>query len=48
MASSYGICTTGTKRQAEKIDILLDDKIKTMKVTKSSLFPWVRIDELKK
>ena len=48
MASSYGICTTGTKRKAEKISIYFDDKIKTMKTIKMSLFPWIRIDELKK
>lgn len=48
MASSYGICTTGTKRKAEKISIYFDDKIKSMKTIKMSLFPWIRIDELKK
>lgn len=48
MASSYGVCTTGTKRKAEKIDIYFDDKIKSMKISKMSLFPWIRIDELKK
>ena len=44
MDSSYGVHTTGTKRKAEKIDIYFDDKIKSMKVNKMSLFPWIRID----
>lgn len=48
MESSYGICTTGTKIKAQKIDVYFDDKIKSMKIFKMSLFPWIRTDELKK
>ena len=48
MASSYGICTTGTKRKAQKITIVFDDRIKNNKPSHMSLFPWIRIDELKK
>ena len=48
MASSYGICTTGTKRKTEKIDLYFEDKIKDTKDIKITLFSWTRIDELKK
>ena len=48
MASSYGICTTGTKRKTEKIDLYFEDKIKDTKDIKITLFSWTRIDQLKK
>ena len=44
MASSYGICTTGTKRKTEKIDLYFEDKIKDTKDIKITLFSWTRID----
>ena len=48
MASSYGNCTTGNNRKAEKVDINFEDHIKHSKNFRISLFPWIRIDELKK
>ena len=46
--SSYDVCTTGTKRKAEKIDVFFEDHVLYMKKFRISMFPWVRIDELKK
>lgn len=48
MSSSYGICTAGTKRKPEKIDLYFEDQIKNSKNIKITLFSWTRIDELKK
>ena len=46
--SSYDVCTTGTKRKAEKIGVFFEDHILNQKRFRMSMFPWVRIDELKK